>query len=119
MTGSKSVISLLNRFGHCIGDETVRRMDMSFEEAVNQNDTVLPSHVQISPNLWTGLSLDNFDVNIETLSGANTIHHNCYQNIKPSENSQFHFNIETNYFVNMQVKRKLKKELIESKQKHL
>ena len=97
-------------------------MDMSFEEAVNQNDTVLPSHVEISPKLWTRLSLDNFDVNIETLSGANIIHHNygiCYQNIKPSENSQFHFNIETNYFVNMQVKRKFKKVLIESKQKHL
>ena len=27
MAGSKSVVSLLNRFGHCIGDETVRRMD--------------------------------------------------------------------------------------------
>ena len=122
MIGSKSVISLLNRFGRCIGDETVRRMDMSFEEAVNQNDTVLPSHVQISPNLWTGLSLDNFDINVETLSGANIIHHTygiCYQNITPSENSQFDFDIETNYFENMQVKRKFKKVLIESKQEHL
>ena len=122
MTGSKSVVSLLNRFGHCIGDETVRRMDMSFEEAVNQNDTILPSHIQISPNLSTGLAWDNFDINIETLSGANTIHHTygiCYQNIIPSENSQFHFNIETNSFVNMQVERKFKKVPIESKQKHL
>ena len=54
VTGSKSVVSLLNRFGHCNGDETVRRMDMSFEEVVNQNDTILPSHIQISPNLSTG-----------------------------------------------------------------
>ena len=121
MTGSKSVVSLLNRFGHCIGDETVRRMDMSFEEAVNQNNTILPSHIQISPNLSTGLAWDNFDNNIET-SGANTIHRTyriCYQNIMPSEKSQFDFDIETNFFVNMQVERKFKKVPIESKQEHL
>ena len=88
MTGSKSVVSLLNRFGHCIGDETVRRMDMSFEEAVNQNDTILPSHIQISPNLLTGLAWNNFDINIEILSKANTIHRTygiCYENIMPFE----------------------------------
>ena len=81
VTGSKSVVSLLNRFGHCIGDETVRQMDMSFEEAVNQNDTILPSHIQIPRNLPTGLAWDNFDINIKTLSGANVIHHTygiCY-----------------------------------------
>ena len=99
MTGSKSVVSLFNRFGQSIGDETVRRMDMSFQEAVNQNDTILPSHIQISPNLSTGLAWDNFDINIETLSGENTIHHTygiCYQNIMPSENNQFQFDVETN-----------------------
>ena len=104
MTGSKSVVSLLNRFGHCIGDETVRRMDMSFEEAVNQNDAILPSHIQISPNLSTGLPYNNFDINIKTLSGANTMHHTygiCYQNIMPSEISHSDFDVETNSFVNM------------------
>ena len=109
---SKSVVSMLNRFGHCIGDETVRRMDMSFEDVVNQNDTILPSHIQISPNLSTGLAWDNFDINMETLSRASTIHHTCgicYQNIMPSENSQFDFDIETNSFVNMHVERKFKK----------
>ena len=82
---------------------------MSFEEAVNQNDTILPSYIQISPNLSTGPAWDNADVNIETLSGANTIHHAygiSYQIIMPSENSQFDFDVETNSFINMQVKRK-------------
>ena len=76
---------------------------MSFEEAINQNDAILPSHIQISPNLLTGLPWDNFDVNIKTLSGANTIHHTyriCYQNIMPSEISHSDFD-ETNSFVNM------------------
>ena len=88
MTRIKSAVSLLKRFGHCIGDETVRRMDMSFEEAANQNDTILPSHIQISPNLLTGLAWNNFDINIEILSKANTIHHTygiCYENIMPFE----------------------------------
>ena len=119
--GSKSVVSLLNRFGHCIGDKTVIRMDVSFEEAANQNYTILPSHIQISPNLSTGLAWDNFDINIETLSGANTIHHTYgiyYQNIMPSENSQFDFDIKPNSFVNMQIERKFKKVPIESKLEH-
>ena len=109
------------RFGHCIGDKAVRRMDRSFEDALNQNDTILPSHIQISPNLSTGLAWDNFDINIET-SAAHTIHHTygiCYQNIMPSENSQSDFDIETNSFVNMQVERKFKKVPTESKQEHL
>ena len=58
------------------------------------------------------LKVHNFDINIETLSGADTIHHTygiCYQNIMPSEYSQFDFDVETNSFVNMPVERKFKK----------
>ena len=122
MTGSKSVVSLFKRFGHCIGDETVRLMDKSFEEAVNQKDTILPSHIQIPPNLSIGLAWDNFDIKIETLSGENTIHHLygiCYQNIMLSGNSQFDFDVEMNSFANMQVERKFKKGPNESKQEQL
>ena len=96
-------------------------MDRSFEDALNQNNTILPSQIQISPNLSTGLAWDNFDINIET-SAAHTIHHTygiCYQNIMPSENSQSDFDIETNSFVNMQVERKFKIVPTESKQEHL
>ena len=90
MTRSKSVVWLFNRFGHCIGDETVSRMNMSFEEAVSPNETILPLHIQIPPNLSTGLAWDGFDINTETLSGENTIHHTygiCHQNVMPSESS--------------------------------
>ena len=37
------------------------------------------------PDLCTGTAWDNFDVNLETPSGADTIHHTygiCYQNIE-------------------------------------
>ena len=70
------------------------------------------------PTCRQGLAWDNFDINTET-SEANTIHHTyriCYQNIMPSENSQFDVDIETKFFVNMQVERKFKKVPIESKQ---
>ena len=90
---------------------------MSFEEAVIQNDTILPSHIQISPNMSAGLAWDNFDINIET-SGANTIHHTygiCYQNIMPSENSQFDFDI----FCKYASWKKVQKSTYESKQEHL
>ena len=68
------------------------------------------------------LKVHNFDINIETLSGADIIHHTygiCYQNIMPSEYSQFDFDVETNSFVNMPVERKFKKVPLESKQEHL
>ena len=55
IAGSKSAV--VEHIWHCIGDKTVRPEDMSFEEAVNQNDTVLPSHIQISPNLSTGFGM--------------------------------------------------------------
>ena len=73
------------------------------------------------PTCRQGLAWDNFDINTET-SGANTINHTyriCYQNIMPSENSQFDFDIKPNSFVNMQVERKFKKVAIESKLEHL
>ena len=31
MTGSKSIVNLLNRFGHCISNEKVCRIDIGME----------------------------------------------------------------------------------------
>ena len=65
----------MNKFGHCVGDETVRRTDISLESKILKNEQISPSHIKKEENLVTGLAWDNFDINIETLSGANTIHH--------------------------------------------
>ena len=64
---------------------TVGRTDISLESNIHKNEYILLSHIKKEKNLVTGLAWDNF-VNIETLSGANTIHHTysiCYQNTSP------------------------------------
>ena len=41
-------------------------------------------HIELNPNLMTGLAWDNYDVNIDTLDGKDTLHATvriCYQNI--------------------------------------
>ena len=76
LTESRSVVSLMNRFGHCVGDEIVRRDDISLESNILRNEQILLSHIKKEKNLVTGLSWDNFDINIETLSGAK--HYSLY-----------------------------------------
>ena len=89
-TGSRGMVSLLNRFGHTISNETVRRIDMMLENTVMSEENITPKEIKKQANLCTGTAWDNFDVNLETLSGANTIHHTygiCYQNVLPDDSS--------------------------------
>ena len=88
MTGSKTVTNFLNRFGHCVSNEKVRRIDMGLESTINQTDSLVPNKIQKGKDTSIGTAWDNFDINLETLSGANTIHHTygiCYQNIVENE----------------------------------
>ena len=84
LTGSHTAVTLLNRFGHCASDETIRRIDMALEETVHKGDNdFVPKGIRKTPGLCTGTAWDNFGLNIETLSGIGTIHHTygiCYQN---------------------------------------
>ena len=84
LTGSQTAVTLLNRFGHCASDETICRIDMALEETVQNSDKdFVPKGILRRSGLCTGTAWDNFDVNIETLSGLGTIHHTysiCYQN---------------------------------------
>ena len=83
-TGSKGLIDILNRFGHTISNETIRKVDMMLESTVEMKEELTPAIIEKEPNLCTGTAWDNFDINVETMSGADTIHHTygiCYQNI--------------------------------------
>ena len=91
LTRSKAMVSLLNRFGHCDSDETIRRLDLDLEETLFKTKTLVSIHIRRRSNLSTSVAWDNFDINIETPSGANTIHHTygiCYQNTSPQEQIQ-------------------------------
>ena len=75
LTESKTMVSLLNRFGYCASDETIRRIDLGLEEALFKTKTLVPSHIIRKSDLSTDPAWDNFDINIETPSGANTLYH--------------------------------------------
>ena len=92
----------MNRYGHCASSETVRRVEMSLESTLNNSDSFIPDSIETKPNLSTGTAWDNFDTNLETPSGADTIHHTygiCYQTIKETdeieteESSEIHLNL--------------------------
>ena len=54
LIGSRSAVSLMNRFGHCV-DETVRRIDISLESNIFKNEQILPSHIKKEKNLITAI----------------------------------------------------------------
>ena len=57
---------------------------MMLESTVEMKEELTPTVTEKEPNLCTGTTWDNFDINVETMSGADTIHHTygiCYQNI--------------------------------------
>ena len=43
MTGSKSVVKLLNRFGHCISNEKVHRTDTGMESSLTSYNSLVPN----------------------------------------------------------------------------
>ena len=68
-----------------MGSETVKRVDMSLEWTPNNSDSFIPDGIEAKPNLSTVTAWDNFDINLETPSGADIIHHTYgirYQTIK-------------------------------------
>ena len=85
MTGSKRVVTLEQRNGHCASNEAVCRVEMGLEEGILFQDVnYVPDGVLKQPGLCVGMAWDNFDINIETLNGLRTIHHIygiVYQNI--------------------------------------
>ena len=76
LTGSKQIIVLLNRMGHCISHDEMKSVDASLATEVllqsEEYDTVLPSN--ISPGSFIQMGSDNDDFNDETIDGKNTTH---------------------------------------------
>ena len=61
-----TVSSSVKRFGRCVEDKLMRRIDISLESSVIKNEQVLPSHTKKEKHLVSGLAWDNFDINILT-----------------------------------------------------
>ena len=76
LTGSKVLITLLNRMGHCSFYDEVQAVDTSLATEVTalveQMGTIILSN--ISPGPFIQIAADNNDMNEETLDGKNTTH---------------------------------------------
>ena len=84
ITGARKVIDILNRMGHCICYHTVEEIETSLATDISSRQSSTPDGIVQQPGLVTSLAWDNYDENIETLSGCDTVHDTvgiCYQNI--------------------------------------
>ena len=84
ITGSRKVIETLNRVGHCLHYHTVEALETDLAMSVTEKNSSTPDDLLQQPGLEMGIAWDNYDENVETLSGSGTIHDTVglrYQNI--------------------------------------
>uniref|UniRef100_UPI00358F9BFB uncharacterized protein isoform X2 n=1 Tax=Myxine glutinosa TaxID=7769 RepID=UPI00358F9BFB len=82
VTGSKKLVQVLNRFGHCLNYSCLEELETATAEAIQERKDACPENTL--PGLPTGLAFDNFDEMTQTLSGSNTLHDTMgilYQNL--------------------------------------
>ncbi len=88
MTGSKKVITTLNKYGHSISYHVAEELETELAMSISEKGHEAPDGLQLKEGLATGFAFDNYDENTETLSGGNTLHDTVgivYQNIIPGE----------------------------------
>jgi hypothetical protein len=75
-TGSKQIVTLLNRMGYCSSYDELKSVDTSLASEVlakcEEYGTVLPSNISLGS--FVQIAADNSDFNEETLDGKNTTH---------------------------------------------
>lgn len=85
LTGSKLVLRILNRSGNSLSYDEVKALETEFAYSVEENDRDTAVGVELNPNLGTGLTGDNYDVNMDTIDGKDTLQATvgiCYQNMQ-------------------------------------
>ena len=82
LTGSKKLVTVLNRFGHCLNYSSLEELETATADALQERGVACPDGtLKGSP---MGLAFDNFDEITQTLSGADSLHDTMgilYQNI--------------------------------------
>ena len=74
LTGSAELVTLLNRFGHCISYSATLEIETAICNKIKDSTDILPPNILKNKNLITHFCWDNFDLVEETLSGAGTTH---------------------------------------------
>ena len=72
MTGSKKIITMLNRLGHSINYHAVEEIETELAYAILDRKEACPAGSV--PGVPCGLAFDNYDELTNTLSGADTLH---------------------------------------------
>ena len=76
LTGSKQIVTVLNRMGNCSSYDEIESIDSSLAVEIltksEQNQVVVPCN--ISRNVFIQAAADNNDIDEETLDGKNTTH---------------------------------------------
>ena len=76
MTGSKQLVSILNRMGHCASYDEIENIDTGLAKEIlaksQQGGTVIPSSI-VSVS-FIQFAADNNNLNEETLDGKSTTH---------------------------------------------
>ena len=81
-------MDIVNKLGHCTYYHAVEAIETQIATEVAARNTALPDGMVPQPNLSTCLAWDNYDENVETLSGKGTLHDTvgiCYQNISETD----------------------------------
>jgi len=84
LIGSRKIIEILNRFGHCVGYHYTEQLETELATTISDRTHTTPDGITRRPGLCTSLAFDNYDEQTETLSGHGTLHDTvgiCYQNV--------------------------------------
>ena len=71
ITGSKNLVSILNRFGHCLNYNCLEELETAIGSAIQDREAACPEGTV--QDLPFGVAFDNFDELTETLSGSDTL----------------------------------------------
>ena len=76
MTGSKLLVTMLNRFGHCCPYDDISVVDTSLALDIIASSENLGAVVppNVTPGVFVQVAGDNNDINDETLDGKQTTH---------------------------------------------
>lgn len=73
MTGSRKVIELICKLGHCVSYSTVESLETELTYSATASSRVTPTSIQLLANLKTGVAFDNFEF-VDTINGKDTLH---------------------------------------------
>ena len=87
LTGSKTLAMIMNRLGHTTSYDDLKRIETEMAYSNTSAETELPHGMVAKSTLATGCAWDNYDVNVETLTGKDSLHVTvgiAYQNRDPN-----------------------------------